>query len=317
MLAPQLDMTSRIKVGDTVSVAVSAFGEEYARSRGANPWHSKSVRDEGEVIGRENNKWKVRFTDGEHLFERKALSLVKQREDTAEASAPGRSRRAAVHVSDSDNESENQAPQAPLVDSSDEEQAGVGAVGEPDHDGGAGVQAFQSVDNDWRRDDTYGFDERSRHNFTDRSGPRISNASWEHASLFTLAEYFLPINYLTLMAAAMQAEGKRKYEAGDRNYVNFTVSYRDLLQWIGVWIYMLAFPQTGSRRAYFQEPSGGFGPRHRLAAWLRLGGNGEKGLGWFEKMEACFTLPVYSKNEFRDAGHKGDAETDPFRPTRR
>ncbi len=151
-----------------------------------------------------------------------------------------------------------------------------------------------------------------------RTGPRISSLpAWEHASLFALAESFLPVKYLQKMATEIELRGKAKFDVGERRYVNFKVTYHDLLQWIGVWMYMLAFPQAGSRRAYFQEPAGGYGPRHRLADWLRLGQNGEKGLAWFEMVDACFALPTYSANEFRDAGHKGDADNDPFKPTRR
>lgn len=70
-----LDKTTRLQSGDTVMVAVGVFGKDYAVSRGASPWTSEEVRDEGQVIGRENNKWKVKFADGEHLFDRKALAF--------------------------------------------------------------------------------------------------------------------------------------------------------------------------------------------------------------------------------------------------
>lgn len=307
--ALNLDTASRLKVGDKVSVAVGVFGEDYARSRGANPWHSEAVRDEGVIVGREDNKWKVKFPDGDHLFERKALSL----EGHGEA-AIGRSRRAPRNVDDSEDESDGADKQdEPAMDSSDEELV----VGEAEHDGGTAAVGFQALSG-WARDDTYGFDERARHNFTDQSGPRITSmASWEHASLFALAESFLPVKYLEEMAAEIEAKGRAKYNEGDRRFANFKVTYVDLLQWIGVWIYMLAFPQAGERRAYFQEPAGGFGPRHRLAEWLRLGENGSKGLAWFEMVDACFSLPSYSQREYREAGYKGETEKDPFRPTRK
>eukprot|EP00965_Chrysotila_dentata_P161494 5333775-Pleurochrysis_carterae.AAC.2 len=44
--------TVRLRKGDVVSVAISTFGDPYARSRGAVPWTSAIVRDEGEVIGK-------------------------------------------------------------------------------------------------------------------------------------------------------------------------------------------------------------------------------------------------------------------------
>ncbi|KAL1504058.1 hypothetical protein AB1Y20_010468 [Prymnesium parvum] len=55
----------RFSIGDVVSgVAVGAFGRECARSRGANPWHSEAVRDEGIIVEKVDNKWKVKFADG-------------------------------------------------------------------------------------------------------------------------------------------------------------------------------------------------------------------------------------------------------------
>lgn len=44
--------TTRLREGDLVSVAVSTFGQQYARSRGAVPWTSQSVRDEGRIVGK-------------------------------------------------------------------------------------------------------------------------------------------------------------------------------------------------------------------------------------------------------------------------
>eukprot|EP00965_Chrysotila_dentata_P180249 5951230-Pleurochrysis_carterae.AAC.1 len=38
--------TARLKMGDVVSVAVGAFGQDYAKSRGTQPWTSEEVRDE-------------------------------------------------------------------------------------------------------------------------------------------------------------------------------------------------------------------------------------------------------------------------------
>ena len=54
-MAPPLDKTTRLKVGDTVSVRVGVFGEEYAKTRVTNrtPWTTETVRDDGEVTGRD------------------------------------------------------------------------------------------------------------------------------------------------------------------------------------------------------------------------------------------------------------------------
>ena len=43
------------------------------------------------------------------------------------------------------------------------------------------------------------------------------------------------------MAKKMTENGQAKFKAGDRAYVNWEVSVNDILQWIGVWLYMLAF----------------------------------------------------------------------------
>lgn len=248
----QLDKTTRLQLGDHVSVAVAVFGESYARERGANPWHTEAVRDEGYVIGSNGSKWLIEFDDGEFSFDRRAISLISRPRAAPERAVS--SRRSAVVVSNSDEEDEGvDEPQEPVPDSSEDEDWGAG---EADHEGGEiPVVMFRGVDGAWRRDDSYGFDERARHNFTDQSGPRVNNlSSWENASIFAVAEHFLPVTYLQLMAAGMQDNTRSKFYAGDRSYANFTLSYYDLLQWIGVWMYMLAFPQTGPRRAYFQEP---------------------------------------------------------------
>ncbi|KAL1515411.1 hypothetical protein AB1Y20_002038 [Prymnesium parvum] len=48
--APSLDKTTRVVIGDVVSVAVGVFGQEYAEARGARPWRSEAVRDEGTIV---------------------------------------------------------------------------------------------------------------------------------------------------------------------------------------------------------------------------------------------------------------------------
>eukprot|EP00966_Prymnesium_polylepis_P136358 3150876-Prymnesium_polylepis.1 len=87
------------------------------------------------------------------------------------------------------------------------------------------------------------------------------------------------------MAAAMQAKGLSKYNGsqGNRNYHNWKVTLEDLYQWIGVWIYMLAFPQAGSRRDYFTERPGGYGPRHRKARAMASQGSSAPWGGGFRR----------------------------------
>eukprot|EP00965_Chrysotila_dentata_P117436 3881682-Pleurochrysis_carterae.AAC.2 len=98
-----------------------------------------------------------------------------------------------------------------------------------------------------------------------------------------------------------------------------------MLQWLRVWVYMLAFPQAGERSQYWEEPAGGFGPRHRIAEHLALGKNGNtvKGRKWFDQMPACFALPTYAHSIVAsDLFHPGrmfwDSLREPFhyRPSR-
>ena len=136
------------------------------------------------------------------------------------------------------------------------------------------------------------------------------------------------MQYLEAMAAEMTAVGlaKAEGETGERRYDNWQVTSDDLLQWIGVWIYiMLAFPQQASmRRSYFQAPVGGYGPQHNLQAILVQGGRGPRGLNWFESMMSCFKLPQW-KNSVETGTENGGAversepynSQDPFAPTRK
>ena len=278
--------SQRLRVGDVVSVAVGVFDDGkngYALSRGARSAQDQSVRDEATVIGKDGALWKLHFDqDGtDHTFARTAIKFE---------------RRLATVERESSSDEEVAHPQAPAVDSSD------GELPDPDHNEDA-VDAADA----WTRDDHYGVDERAKHGFTDQQGPRINNLSdWEQASIFQVALHFLPTVFLTAMAAKMQANGNKKHSDGDRNYARWRVSFNDLIQWIGVWMYMLAFPQPGNRRAYWQEPVGGYGPRHRLREYLALGQNGEKGELWFEQMHACFELPT----------KPGTTTADRFFPTR-
>ena len=103
------------------------------------------------------------------------------------------------------------------------------------------------------------------------------------------------------------------------------MTVEDVLQWIGVWIYMLAHPQqASSRRAYFQAPLGGYGPMHNLQAILIQGGRGPRGLNWFESMTSCLTLPRWKNSGQKCTENGGDVERsepfkqeDPLAPTRK
>lgn len=160
---PAAAVTARLAVGDTVSVAVGVFGEEYARSRGASPWFSEAVRDNGVIIGRDGQKWRMRFADGVYSFERKALVLEKKAAMAVEGAGTHRAAARETRASDSDEEEpdDNAAAQAqqPVLDSSDED-IGPGA---PEHEGGRAQTAETHDESGWIRDDHYAMDERARH----------------------------------------------------------------------------------------------------------------------------------------------------------
>eukprot|EP00965_Chrysotila_dentata_P173064 5710837-Pleurochrysis_carterae.AAC.1 len=133
-----------------------------------------------------------------------------------------------------------------------------------------------------------------RHGFRGDDDPRLNGLSdWQNTSLFVLACHFQPLELLGEMAAVMTTEGAEKAAAGMSGYGGWNVTLDDLLQWIGVWRYMLAFPQGGERSKYWEEPKGGFGPRHCLSEYLRIGQSGEgvKGRKWFAQMHAYGRYP--------------------------
>lgn len=138
------DRQTRLANGDVVSVAVGCFGKEYAESRGARPWSTEAVRDQGTVVGRDGSFWLVRFGDGDHRFERKALSF-ESRPSGAEASGCSRSA-PIVTQDDSDEETGGVASaQQPAVDSSDDEENGYPAVGASDHEPAAVLMVVVAV----------------------------------------------------------------------------------------------------------------------------------------------------------------------------
>jgi hypothetical protein len=128
--------------------------------------------------------------DTEHLFKREDIAFPGRDEQPQRAGG----RRAAAIDQDGSSDEEQRQPQAPTVDSSDEDNG----VGEAEHEGGAAATANVDV-SEWSRDDDYGVDERCKHGFTDQYGPRLNNfISWETASLFSIALHFLPVAFLTV-----------------------------------------------------------------------------------------------------------------------
>eukprot|EP00965_Chrysotila_dentata_P162367 5362105-Pleurochrysis_carterae.AAC.1 len=113
----------RLREGDIVSVPVSTFGQQYARSRGAVPWTSPNVRDEGKSVGKRNGKW-----------------VVNRPSPSESGAAPaGTTRRDAIYE---ENDAEDAAGAAEVEDSSsdpesEDDAAAQHAVGQAAHEAGA------------------------------------------------------------------------------------------------------------------------------------------------------------------------------------
>ena len=304
-----------LKVSDVVSVPATAFGQAWAKENFPTDWHKKKL--EGTVVGKGSGaSWQLTFPPATENDESMNISIP--RKDITFVSRP---EAPIEHIDDSDEESVEENPELPEIDSSDDEAEAFFAE-EPDHQNKIKTGKKDSYKDDimagWKRDDNFCFDQRADQT-TSKDPPKLNSLPGypeqyveTSSSLFSLGCHILPMTYLGLMAGEMTDVGKEFHRKGLHGVpASWSVSVPDLLQWIGVWMYMLAFPQPGSRRVYWEEPPGGFGPRHKLQACLRLGENGEKGVGWFDCMLACFTLPSYAR------GDKEWKKDDPFQATRR
>ena len=327
---PARKCTKALQPGDRVSAAAYSWGAAFAREKGDKGGRNDEVRVEGTVVEAQGNKWVCDFGDEDNIaWNRSELRFVSRSGEGDPARGTKRSRPAPRE--DSSDEEEQQAEAeadathgcSDSSDAEDLEEQPVGRAGRPNHAmPGAGLVAGAQ----WQRDDTYAVDERAKHGFNTKHPPAIVNmrGGFENAALFDCALHFFPMNYLEAMAAEMTAVGRAKADEGLRRYAGWIVTKEDLLQWIGVWVYMLAFPQLAStRRSYFQPPMGGYGPGHNLQATLLQGGRGSRGLGWFEAMMSCFSLPQWKNSSQTGTENGGNVERsakydkeDPFRPTR-
>ena len=318
----------KLQPGDKVSAAAYSWGRPFARSMGDKGGRNAEIRVEGTVIKLTacGKKWEVQFDEEEPIigWARSELRFVSR---PGVANVQGSRPSAPLDAAD-DHDSSEDEPEEPAdaaSDSSDLEEEDVPRAGRPQH-------AMASEDlggtGEWIQDNHFASDERAKNGYTEHSPPSVSNftdGDWRGASLLQWAKHLLPMNYLALMAAEMTAVGRQKASDGQSKYAGWVVSTEDLLQWIGVWIYMLAFPQQAStRRSFFQPPLGGYGPAHNLQAVLLQAGKGSRGLSWFEQMLACFTLPRWN-NRSETQMENGIAvvrsepfyREDPFAPTRR
>ena len=316
-----------LRPGDRVSVAAYSWGAAFARDKGGR---NAEIRVEGTVVEAKDSMWVCDFGDEEIIaWKRHELRFVSRPGEEREAAQRGAKRSRPAPRQDSSDEEEAEAEPDPHAgggdsDSSEIEEADApGRVGRANH---AMPAAGLVADSNWIRDDHYAVDERAKNGFTAKNPPSIVNmqGGFENGTLFDCAKHFFPMNYLEAMAAEMTEVGLKKAAEGQRRYAGWQVTSEDMLQWIGVWIYMLAFPQqASSRRSYFQPPMGGFGPNHNLQGTLFQAGKGARGLSWFESMMACFTLPRWrnsgqSATENRGAVERSEPfkKDDPFAPTR-
>lgn len=158
----------------------------------------------------------------------------------------------------------------------------------------------------WKRDDNYPLSQRVKTLEGEAVySPRLM-FGYEGKGIFEFATEMLPMEFIKELAAEMDAIGKAKHVDGISDYQNWAVTRDDVLQWIGVWLYRLAYPTQGGVEAYFNPPTGGFGPTHNLAQWLKIGcPSKDRGIFWFKQMQACFRLPT------------NNTPADPFDKTRR
>jgi hypothetical protein len=299
----------QLKIGDSVRVkGVDAFNLEWLKHTYTSTWSREKFT--GTVSSKSGDKWNVDFTDGEKA------TLARGKIEFLERPVV---ERPVVQDELSDEEHGATAqPEAPAPDSSDDEEGNGGATQffneEPDHDSipkkSGKKQDKIDISADWVRDDNFFDDQRPAEKT--KHGPVLSgqpDASKTplYLLVFQVGCMFLPATtFLQAMATKFTERGAAKYKegAGDRSYARWNVTVDDILQYIGVWMYFLAFHQPGDRSQYWRETK--FGPRHRLVEWLRLGGNGEKNEHWFDRMNECFELPT-------KPGTKPD---DPFFKTR-
>lgn len=253
------------------------LGVAFAKSQGDTTGRSSKCRSNGVVI-KIDKFWYVDFgADEEPIgWRRGELQFVRRPgAESGRSRGPATSRTRPLEAEEeSENESDDdEGDEAGVSSESDDGNDDFRRVGQPDH-----ALRDNSFTGEWTRGDHYSVDERAKHGFDAQNGAKVSNMAedWKEADLFTYAKHFLLMNFLKLMAKSMTDAGREKAASGQRKFDKWQVTV--LLQWIGVWMYMLAFPQqASSRRSYFTKI--GFGPQHDLQGILLQVRRGRKGLG--------------------------------------
>lgn len=297
---------------DRVSVQVRAFGDDYARSRAAEhpgriAYTNENLRDEAVILEKSNDgQFLLKFDDIEEdtWWPRKQLRFVSRPEDSVNPRTLARREVGDEEDSDEvDPEEENSDESVNF----DEEQSDASSTDAGEAESDDGGTALANDTEGWIRDDESANDERKRSgSYSDHAPTWSNNGQWyanktesDPAAFFSACKSWFDMKFIADMADQMQTKGREK----GKNWAGWRVTESDVLQWLGVWYYMLAFPQIGDRRDYFtpRNEQWRFGPRHFIEEWLKRGDNGTyKGITWFENMEQCFSLPTVDDQTARD-----------------
>ena len=172
------------------------------------------------------------------------------------------------------------APPAEAEAGEDSDDGDVGApeeMPEPEDDVDPAVAAAEQHEGQWQRDDHANISQRAKDGVDHEYDATLNGFSGDvkAAGLFDLGQHFLPVDFLKEMATKMEKNGQAKAKSNP-DYKHWTVDVKDVYQWIGCWLYMLAFPVPGPRSQYFKTPD--FGPIHTsLKAALAIGDPDKRG----------------------------------------
>lgn len=126
--------------------------------------------------------------------------------------------------------------------------------------------------NPWQRNDSLAFSQRVKTLGDDpQYKPKLNLEDYASKGIFEYAKHFLPMVFLAALAAKMEANGKAKHDQKVDDYANWTVPVDDVLQWIGAWMYRLAFPQQGGIESYFNEAVQSGRGKQWMGSWGRAG----------------------------------------------
>jgi hypothetical protein len=303
----------RLQPGDVVSAeARIVFSDGYARMLaagfGAQPHLWRTLRVDGTVRAKASSgRWTVEFMYGAaaepRTLRRGLLEFKSRPEKTGEAAAAAAMMdiagvEAPPAEADAGEDSDDNASVASDAGAPEE-------MPEPEEEPDPAVATAEQHDGEWQRDDHANISQRAKDGVDHDYAATLNGFSGDikGASLFDLGCHFLPVDFLTQMAKTMEKNGKARAKSNP-DYKNWRVSIDDVYQWIGCWLYMLAYPVPGPRSQYFKTPN--FGPCHAsLKDALAIGDpTKQKGEFWFKCMCSCFELPTYNVDPKSDKFHR-------------